>query len=279
VLSLFIACQPHCRAISVHATKNKRKIMKNNTDFKDLIRIEISKTKVIAIFVASLLFYMAAVVLWKQNAFDNNIVMHFNYVYENEMHLKFIKMLSHFGMSFITAVYALFLFLSFRKEELKNDRPLLFLILISFAFGGIGGDLIKEIIDKARPVITLSEQIAIKNINDTPSFPSGHATKSMALALPFLLLASRKNIITIIVKILVFTAALLVCYSRIALQAHFLSDVLAGIGTALFFIPFSILFVNFRCRRNKVNMEKFDLMSRRIILLFIGLTIILYLIS
>ena len=252
--------------------------MKNNIDFKDLIRIEISKTKVIAIFVAALFFYIAAVILWKQNTVDNNIVIHFNYVYENEMHLKLIKMLSRFGMSFITALYALFLFLSFRKEDLTNERPLFLLILISFAFGGIGGDLLKEIIDKARPIITLSEQIAIKNINETPAFPSGHATKSMALALPFLLFATRKNIITIIVKILVFTAALLVCYSRIALQAHFLSDVLAGIGTALFFIPFSILFVNFSFRRNKVNVDKLNLMSKKFIFLFIGLTIILYLI-
>jgi len=120
-------------------------------------------------------------------------------------------------------------------------------------------DFLKEIIDKARPVITLSGQIAIRNINETPAFPSGHATKSMALALPFLLFASQKNSITIIVKILVFTTALLVWYSRIALQAHFLSDVLAGIGTALFFPPFSILFVNFSFIRKKVNVDKVNL--------------------
>jgi undecaprenyl-diphosphatase len=249
--------------------------MKNNIDFKDSIRIEISKTKVVAILVAALLFYISAVIFWKQNIIDNNIVVYFNYVYENEMHLKLIKMLSHLGMPFITALYALFLFLSFRKEDLKIERPLFFLILISFAFGGIGGDLLKEIIDRARPVITLSEQIAIKNINETPAFPSGHATKSMALALPFLLFASRKSIITIIFKILVFMAALLVCYSRIALQAHFLSDVLAGIGTALFFIPFAILFVNFNFRRNTINVDKLNLMSKRFIFIFIGLTIIL----
>ena len=81
----------------------------------------------------------------------------------------------------------------------------------------------------------------------------------MALALPFLLFASQKNSITIIVKILVFTTALLVWYSRIALQAHFLSDVLAGIGTALFFPPFSILFVNFSFIRKKVNVDKVNL--------------------
>jgi len=252
--------------------------MKTYTDFKDLIRIEISNTKVIAILAASSIFYIAALILWKQNTIDNNIVIHFNYVYENEIHLSLIKMLSHFGMSVITTFYALLVLLTFIKEDLQNERPIFLLILISFAIGGIGGDILKEIIDKARPIITLSEQIAIKNLNETPAFPSGHATKSMALALPFLLFSSRKNIITLIFKILVLAVALLVCYSRIALQAHFLSDVLAGIGTALVFIPFSILFVNFLFRKNKVNQDKLKLMSKRFIFIFIGLTIILYLI-
>jgi undecaprenyl-diphosphatase len=242
------------------------------------MRIEISNMKVTAFFSVSFIFFVIAIFLWKQNTLDNRIVIHFNYVYENQMHLNLIKILSQFGMSVISAFYAMFLILSFFKEELQNERLIFLLILISFAFGGIGGDLLKELIDKARPIISLSGQIAIKNINETPAFPSGHATKSMALALPFLLFASHKNLITIILKILVFTAAILVCYSRIALQAHFLSDVLAGIGTALAFIPVSILFVNFLCRKNKLNKDRLKIMSKRFILVFIGLTIILYLI-
>jgi undecaprenyl-diphosphatase len=252
--------------------------MDGNTHFNDLIRIEISNLKVTAFFAVASLFFIAAIFLWKQNTLDNRIVIHFNYVYENQMHLNLIKILSQFGMSVISAFYALFLILSFFREDLQNERLIFLLILISFGFGGIGGDLLKEVIDKARPIITLSGQIAIKNVNETPSFPSGHATKSMALALPFLLFVSHKNPITIILKIFVLTAAILVCYSRIALQAHFLSDVLAGIGTAIAFIPFSILFVNFLSRKNKLNRDKLKMMTKRFILLFIGLTIILYLI-
>ena len=120
--------------------------MENETELKSLIKIEISRTKVIAICISAVVFFLIALMLWKQNIIDNKIVVHFNYVYENERHLKLIKMLSRFGMSFMTSLYALFLFLSFRKEDLKNERPLFFLILISFAFGGIGGDLLKEIV-------------------------------------------------------------------------------------------------------------------------------------
>lgn len=249
--------------------------MKNNTDFEDLVKIEISQTKTIAIFTSFLLFYISAIILWKQNTIDSDIVIHFNFVYENELYLRLVKALSRYGMSFITALYALFLFFSFRNEELKYERPLFFLILISFALSTIGGDLLKELIDKARPVMALSGQIAIKNIHETPAFPSGHATKSMALALPFVIMASGKSNIIKIVKILVFIAALLVCYSRIAQQAHFLSDVLAGIGTALFFIPISVWLTNKLFKKRKLNEYMLNMLSRKITLIFIGLTVIL----
>jgi len=249
--------------------------MKNKIDSEDLIKIEISQTKTITIFTSFLVFYIAAIILWKQNIVDKNIVLHFNFVYENELYLRIVKALSHYGMSFITALYTLFLFLSFRYEELKHERPLFFLILISFALGTIGGDLLKELIDKARPVIALSGQIAKKSIHATSAFPSGHATKSMALALPFVIMASGKSNIIKIVKILVLIAALLVCYSRIAQQAHFLSDVLAGIGTALFFIPIAVRLTNKLYKKRKLNTYKLDMLSQKIILIFVGLTVIL----
>jgi len=70
----------------------------------------------IAIFATSLLFYIAAIILWKQNTIDCAIVLHFNYVYENDVILRFFNMLSHYGMPFITGLYVLFLFLSFKND-------------------------------------------------------------------------------------------------------------------------------------------------------------------
>jgi len=255
--------------------QNTENQMVNNADFEDLVKIKISQTKLIAIFAAFILFYIAAIILWKQNIIDSDIVMHFNFVYENELYLRLVKVLSHYGMPFITALYALFLYLSFKYEELKHERQLFFLILISFALSTIGGDLLKELIDKARPVVALSGQIAIKQIHESPAFPSGHAAKSMALALPFVIMASSKSKITNIVKIVALITALLVCYSRIALQAHFLSDVLAGIGTALFFLPIAVWLTNKLYIKRKMNEDKLSMLSQKLIKIFIGLTVIL----
>lgn len=249
--------------------------MINNTDFEDKIKIEISQTKSISIFAAFILFYSTAIVLWMQNTIDSDIVIRFNFVYENELYLRLVQALSRYGMSFITALYALLLLLSYRYEELKHERPLFFLILISFALSTIGGDLLKELVDKARPAVMLAEQIANKQISASPAFPSGHAAKSMALALPIVLLASRKGNIIIMAKILLLLVAVLVCYSRIALQAHFLSDVLAGIGTALFFLPIAVWITNKLYIKRKMNEDKLSMLSQRLIIIFIGLTVLL----
>lgn len=249
--------------------------MKNQTNFNELVHIGIGKSKIITILAAFILLYITSIVLWMQNTIDRDILIRFNFVYENVLYLRLFKALSRYGMSFITALFVFILLLSNKYHELKNERPLFFLILISFALSTIGGDLLKELIDKARPVITLSGQIAVKQTHETPSFPSGHAAKIMALALPFIIMASSRSIVTNIIKIVALITALMVCYSRIALQAHFLSDVLAGIGTALFFLPVAVWLTNKIFIKRKIDEEKLKMLSQKLVFIFIGLTVIL----
>jgi membrane-associated phospholipid phosphatase len=42
-----------------------------------------------------------------------------------------------------------------------------------------------------------------------------------------------------------------VCFSRIVLGAHYVSDVLAGIGVALIGLPLSMMFANIPLRKTK----------------------------
>ena len=58
---------------------------------------------------------------------------------------------------------------------------------------------------------------------------------------PFLLLVAAKDNWHKGVKILIAILALAVCYSRVVLGAHYVSDVLAGIGMALICFPLVML--------------------------------------
>ena len=78
----------------------------------------------------------------------------------------------------------------------------------------------------------------------TTSIPSGHATKSVALVLPFLFLVSNSGKGDRAIKVLLSLVAGGVCLSRVVLGAHYVSDVLAGIGMALVGLPLTMLFAH-----------------------------------
>jgi membrane-associated phospholipid phosphatase len=78
---------------------------------------------------------------------------------------------------------------------------------------------------------------------DTYSFPSGHAMMSTAAcgALAYLAwshLRTRRRRVLLIAGTVVFVA--LICFSRLHLGVHYLSDVLAGIAGGAFWLAVSI---------------------------------------
>ena len=76
------------------------------------------------------------------------------------------------------------------------------------------------------------------------SFPSGHSTKAVALALPFLLFVRGWRGWRGLVKGALAVLALSVCASRVVLGAHFLSDVVGGLAMALTGLPLAVLASN-----------------------------------
>jgi membrane-associated phospholipid phosphatase len=87
-------------------------------------------------------------------------------------------------------------------------------------------------------------EINVLKLSGSPSFPSGHATKSLALVLPFLLLTPSKTVSSRLIKGLLALAALGVCYSRLFLGVHYLSDVVRALATALTALPVAVLLAN-----------------------------------
>ncbi|MFK5881176.1 MAG: bifunctional DedA family/phosphatase PAP2 family protein [Sulfurospirillum sp.] len=68
------------------------------------------------------------------------------------------------------------------------------------------------------------------------SFPSGHATISTALAFALYFILKEKMKYKKILLILSIIYPLLISFSRVYLNVHYLSDVVAGIGLALFWV-------------------------------------------
>jgi undecaprenyl-diphosphatase len=126
-----------------------------------------------------------------------------------------------------------------------------FYTICSFGLSGIAGDLLKLVLARPRPLATYGGEILALSQSASPAIPSGHATKSVALVLPLILLVPHSRDLHKAIKLVIGLIAVGVCLSRIVLGAHYVSDVLAGVGTALIGLPLSMLFAHIPLRKAK----------------------------
>ncbi|BCD67628.1 phosphatase PAP2 family protein [Nitratiruptor sp. YY09-18] len=139
-------------------------------------------------------------------------------------HHKIFKAITAFGDSAPYLIISLLLFILYKKSKPLLAKGALF-IFLSVAISGIITDIIKIIIGRPRPKLYLAHNLT------TPEFfkfkasfwsmPSGHTTTAFAVATAFALLFPKY-------RYFFFFMAFLVGLSRIALDKHYLSDVIVG---------------------------------------------------
>jgi membrane-associated phospholipid phosphatase len=135
-------------------------------------------------------------------------------------------------VTLISLSLILIAYIVYRKEWFNSS-----LFLFSLAFGYASEFIIKIFVHRARP------ENALLLLNDY-SFPSGHATLAVILFL-FLAYVLNNDIKN---KVLRYTSIglcvfsfLLVAGSRVYLNVHWISDVLAGLALGLFWFCFFLL--------------------------------------
>ncbi len=225
------------------------------------------------IVVIAIVLWSSAFILWGQVELDKWLLISHNGLRTNELVVSLAQVATKYGMAIIVLVHLLYLMFAFKYERLRDAYRIYLLVFLMFGFAGIGGDILKEIFNRARPFVEYAGEINALSSAETPAFPSGHATKSMALALPFLLFISEKNSWHKGLKFLLAIIAFGVCYSRVLLGAHYVSDVLAGIGMALMSVPL-VTFLNNKIL-SKMTKERLNFAIKVWAVILLGLMIFL----
>jgi undecaprenyl-diphosphatase len=194
--------------------------------------------------VAAVLLWTTAIFLWLQVGLDKWVLISHTSLRTNELAASIGHSATRYGMSIIVLVYLVYLLFAFKLAGLRGTYRIYIVVLLMFGIAGPAGDILKEIVDRPRPFVEYARETYALPVSKTPAFPSGHATKSVALALPFLLFITSRDGWHKAAKVLLVILALAVCYSRIMLGAHYLSDVLAGVGMALICVPLVTLLTN-----------------------------------
>lgn len=154
------------------------------------------------------------------------------YFYETRPFSVFFEIVTNFGNSkWYLIGFALFFLLFryiFRLQEVANRFLYLF---IAVGASGLIVDILKFIFGRARPKLFFEQGIYGVKLFGTEhlyfSMPSGHSATAFSLAVGVALFFPR-------FAIAAFGVAILIAFSRIAITAHYLSDVVAGayIGAA-----------------------------------------------
>jgi membrane-associated phospholipid phosphatase len=138
---------------------------------------------------------------------------------------------------FLGALVAWFVFVLLRRRRVNEAL----LITIAFVGSQIVNALLKLAFHRPRP------ELAFVHL-DTFSFPSGHATGAAAVYTLLAWLALRRVRTPVSRVLIVLSAALVIAavgFTRMYLEVHYLSDVLAGTAAGLAWAFATILLVTF----------------------------------
>jgi len=135
---------------------------------------------------------------------------------------EFMNILSDFGREYFWIIVPILLFIFGGID----GRIVAVIILISFMLVIPLTTIVKEMVDRDRPVISYGTSVNKLPVDE--SYPSGHASMVSAGAAAALLLL-RKRPRQKLISILLVIEAGLVCLSRLYLGVHYPTDLIGGI--------------------------------------------------
>ena len=212
----------------------------------DVAVVPVSKKLWSVCLITGLVLWLLAILLWVTGGLDQAALFYFDQLRADGNELVFVvfQWITSYGMPSISFIYVLYLLATYQRKTLDAPLAINFYVICSMALSGIGGDLLKLVINRPRPSVAFADSLIHLLQHGSSAMPSGHSTKAMALAVPFILLAAHKSFGNKVVKVLVSLLALGVMVSRVILGAHYVSDVVAGMGMAFVGFPFTMLFAN-----------------------------------
>lgn len=214
--------------------------------------IPVPRTMLATLLVCGTVFMLGAVLIWVQHGFDRAVLAWCSGARESAVVVQLAQALTQYGMSLIAFGLLTYMVTTFVVPSLADTHRLFAVFLLSFAFIGLGGDLLKEVLKRPRPPIENALRAKAESNSDTPSFPSGHATKSLSLALPFVIFVPSRKRWILLLKGALVVVALGVSFARILLGRHYVSDVLGAFGLVLLLLPVLVLACNQLLKRMPV---------------------------
>ncbi len=152
------------------------------------------------------------------------------------------------------------------RNQFENIHFYNLLLFSSVLCSGILAQLIKHLFGRARPnMLDIDNSVHFNFFtfdSNFHSFPSGHASTIFAVALVISLLVPK-------LKIFIYLLAIIISLSRVVVEAHFLSDVVAGMFVALIGFKISRLILFKALNADKKEGRPFVIDDNFILIVFV----------
>jgi undecaprenyl-diphosphatase len=148
--------------------------------------------------------------------FDITVFHFINHSLSNPVFNFIMPLITRLGTKEFVIIIGLALLFSKKKETKRLGILLIAGIVLSY----FAVNILKHIVARPRPFVSLKGVILLGHASKDFSFPSGHATLSFATASLFAYRYGR--------YIIFYLLAALVCFSRIYVGVHYPTDVIGG---------------------------------------------------
>ena len=115
------------------------------------------------VVIASVTIAILSLLLWFERDFDRGFLLAHNPLRDNPAIVALSAALTRFGMSAICLLLIASIAASNRFPALRQARPVLLVVLLSFSAATLAGDLLKQLLGRARPIAELAGQLNAAN--------------------------------------------------------------------------------------------------------------------
>lgn len=218
------------------------------------------KAKLLLISCTAILWFFALVAYLIPN-FNHWFLLNFNGLRTQPLFASLCFYYTRYMIYAIIPVVLILYLAAFKVNKLRKYRMVLLLAVMTLAIGIPLVDLIKLYTAVPRPWILYPDINSLYHSRGT-SFPSGHAFQAFAGTLPLIICFLtndgyfKRNQLKTIFAVILLVFAITLSFSRILAGMHYLTDVLFGIGFAIFLMVILAIILQKILNKGYIQMEK-----------------------